>query len=43
MKRCILRVIKYKKFQRGRGFDLNIDIKNIKNEMEAEINIDDEK
>lgn len=35
MKRCILRVIKYKKFQKSKNLDLNIDTKNIKNEMEA--------
>jgi hypothetical protein len=32
MKKCILRVIKYKKLQRGKNqLDLNIDTKNITN------------
>jgi hypothetical protein len=44
MKKCILRVIKYKKLQKGKGqLDLNIDTKNINNEVEHEINSEEEK
>ncbi len=39
MKKCILRVIKYKKTQRNK--DLSVDVKNnIKNEMDIEINVE---
>lgn len=42
MKKCIHRVLKYKKPQK-RGMDLNVDGKSIKNELDYEGNIENEK